>query len=219
MNKLLFAIVLATLAVPTTFAGLYDQPYAIVESGDASELRKEARLAISKVNGRSLSQLPRGRKRPDPSRPASTTSRCTSSARATSAAHLWTSDGPPSVHALSHRCELRGQDGGRLETDRLFRVESANASGNSRSETQRALGSSAGVSLSLVVGVLQLRLGRRYFALHSGDARFVLRRQAAASAGKPRLSPGSGSRPSSSFRFATARSRSKVAICPAALRS
>ena len=53
MNKLLFATVLATLAVPATFAGMYDQPYAIVESGDASEMRKEARLAIGKVDGKS----------------------------------------------------------------------------------------------------------------------------------------------------------------------
>ena len=53
MNKLLFATALATLAVPVTSAGMYDQPYAIVESGDASEVRKEARLAISKVDGKS----------------------------------------------------------------------------------------------------------------------------------------------------------------------
>ena len=53
MNKLLCATVLATLAIPAALAGMYDQPYAIVESGDASELRKEARLAISKVDGRS----------------------------------------------------------------------------------------------------------------------------------------------------------------------
>ena len=53
MNKLLFATVLATLAVPAALAGPYDQPYAIVESGDASEVRKEARLAISKVDGKS----------------------------------------------------------------------------------------------------------------------------------------------------------------------
>ena len=53
MNKLLFATVLATLTVPATFAGMYDQPYAIVESGDASDTRKEARLAISKVDGQS----------------------------------------------------------------------------------------------------------------------------------------------------------------------
>jgi hypothetical protein len=53
VNKLLFATVLATVAVPATFAGMYDQPYAIVESGDASEMRKEARVAIGKVDGKS----------------------------------------------------------------------------------------------------------------------------------------------------------------------
>jgi hypothetical protein len=53
MNKRLFAVTLATLAVPATFAGMYDQPYALVESGNASEVRKEARVAISKVDGQS----------------------------------------------------------------------------------------------------------------------------------------------------------------------
>ena len=53
VNKLLLAIVLANLAVPAAFAGMYDQPYAIVESGDASDIRKEARVAINKVDGQS----------------------------------------------------------------------------------------------------------------------------------------------------------------------
>ena len=51
-RKLLLAVVLASLA-PASLAGPYDQPYAIVESGDASEIRKEARIAISKVDDRS----------------------------------------------------------------------------------------------------------------------------------------------------------------------
>ncbi len=51
--KLLFAVVLANLSMPAALAGMYDQPYAIVESGDASELRKEARVAISQVDGQS----------------------------------------------------------------------------------------------------------------------------------------------------------------------
>jgi hypothetical protein len=34
-------------------AGLYDQPYALVERGDASETRNEARVAVTKVDGRS----------------------------------------------------------------------------------------------------------------------------------------------------------------------
>jgi hypothetical protein len=53
VNKILFAAALATLEVPVAFAGMYDHPYAIVESGDASEVRNEARLAISKVDGKS----------------------------------------------------------------------------------------------------------------------------------------------------------------------
>jgi hypothetical protein len=52
VNKLLLATVLATLPV-AALAGMYDQPYALVESGDASDLRKEARVAISKVDGQS----------------------------------------------------------------------------------------------------------------------------------------------------------------------
>ena len=42
MNKLLLGAVLAALALPA-FAGMYDQPYAIVESGDASELAQRRR--------------------------------------------------------------------------------------------------------------------------------------------------------------------------------
>jgi hypothetical protein len=55
MNKRPFAAILVTLAVPAAFAGMYDQPYAIVESGGASDVRKEARLSISKVDGRTTS--------------------------------------------------------------------------------------------------------------------------------------------------------------------
>ncbi len=53
MHKLFLAALLANLAIPAAFAGMYDQPYAIVESGNASEVRNEARLAISKVDGQS----------------------------------------------------------------------------------------------------------------------------------------------------------------------
>ena len=49
MHKLL--ILAATLAATTAFAGMYDQPYALVERGAASETRKEATLAITKVDG------------------------------------------------------------------------------------------------------------------------------------------------------------------------
>lgn len=50
--KLFVATVLLAWAVSAS-AGMYDQPYAIVESGDASDVRKEARVAISKVDGKS----------------------------------------------------------------------------------------------------------------------------------------------------------------------
>ena len=48
-TKLLGALgaCLATAA----FAGPYDQPYAIVESGSKSDVRKEATVAISKIDG------------------------------------------------------------------------------------------------------------------------------------------------------------------------
>ena len=38
---------------PTALAGMYDQPWARVQSGDRSQVRKEERLAISKVDGKS----------------------------------------------------------------------------------------------------------------------------------------------------------------------
>jgi hypothetical protein len=62
MRRLLALSLLAPAAV---LAGLYDQPYALVESGDRSEVRKEARVAISKVDGRST----RDPRRSDPIAP------------------------------------------------------------------------------------------------------------------------------------------------------
>jgi hypothetical protein len=53
---------LAAAAATGALAGLYDQPYAIVETGDASEVRKEAGLAVSKVDGEST----RNPRRSDP---------------------------------------------------------------------------------------------------------------------------------------------------------
>jgi hypothetical protein len=52
LRKLLLAVLLASIAIPAAFAGMYDQPYAVVESGSASELRKEARVAITQVDGK-----------------------------------------------------------------------------------------------------------------------------------------------------------------------
>jgi hypothetical protein len=52
VNKAFVASLLAILAaVPCARAGMYDQPYAIIESRNASEVRNEARLAINKVDG------------------------------------------------------------------------------------------------------------------------------------------------------------------------
>lgn len=53
--------VAATLAV----AGPYDQPWAMVEPGANSEVRKESRLAITKVDGEST----RNPRKPDPIAP------------------------------------------------------------------------------------------------------------------------------------------------------
>lgn len=46
-------IILTSLVATAAQAGMYDQPYAIVEMGGASEARKEARLAITSVDGAS----------------------------------------------------------------------------------------------------------------------------------------------------------------------
>lgn len=54
MNKRHFIALLAALAMPAAFAGMYDQPYALVESGAQSDTRKEHGLAITKVDGQSL---------------------------------------------------------------------------------------------------------------------------------------------------------------------
>lgn len=48
-----FLLAPAFLVATAAFAGLYDQPYALIESGDASETRKEARVAVTKVDGKS----------------------------------------------------------------------------------------------------------------------------------------------------------------------
>ncbi len=60
MYKLL--LVPAALAATAAFAGMYDQPYSIVETGDKSDVKKEARLAMIKVDGKS----PRSSRKTDP---------------------------------------------------------------------------------------------------------------------------------------------------------
>jgi hypothetical protein len=47
------SIFVAALAATPAFAGMYDQPYAIVEAGAPSDVRKEATPAITKVDGKS----------------------------------------------------------------------------------------------------------------------------------------------------------------------
>lgn len=48
-----FLLAPAFLVATAAFAGPYDQPYALVETGDASEPRNEARVAVTKVDGKS----------------------------------------------------------------------------------------------------------------------------------------------------------------------
>jgi hypothetical protein len=67
--KARFLLTLPLFAALSATAGPYDQPYAIVESGDASQTRKEARLAISKVDGKN----PRNPRRSDPIEPGKRT--------------------------------------------------------------------------------------------------------------------------------------------------
>ena len=59
------AIFLACLASGASAAGMYDQPWAIVERGDTSDVRKESRLGLSKIDGRS----PRDPRRSEPLEP------------------------------------------------------------------------------------------------------------------------------------------------------
>jgi hypothetical protein len=54
MKPTLLCLVAAALAATAALAGPYDQPWAIVESGDTSATRNESRLAVTKVDGESL---------------------------------------------------------------------------------------------------------------------------------------------------------------------
>ena len=51
--KRTLATIAAALAAGATFAGEYDKPYALVESGDSSEIRNESRVAITRIDGKS----------------------------------------------------------------------------------------------------------------------------------------------------------------------
>jgi len=50
-SRVLFAV--AALAVQPALAGPYDQPWAVVEAGSKSDVRKEAPVAITKIDGAS----------------------------------------------------------------------------------------------------------------------------------------------------------------------
>lgn len=63
MYKLL--IVPAALVATAALAGMYDQPYALVERGASSEARKEVSLAIASVDGERI----RDPRRTDPIAP------------------------------------------------------------------------------------------------------------------------------------------------------
>jgi hypothetical protein len=64
MKRLFFAALALCLA-GLAQAGMYDKPYAIAESGDNSETRKESRVAITKVDGKST----RNARKTDPIEP------------------------------------------------------------------------------------------------------------------------------------------------------
>lgn len=65
MKKILVAAAFAAAASLPASAGPYDQAWSTVESGDNSEVRKESRVAISKVDGES----PKNPRKGDPLTP------------------------------------------------------------------------------------------------------------------------------------------------------
>lgn len=62
MRQPLAATLLVVAASAAFAAGMYDAPYAIVERGDNSDVRKEAQLGIVKIDGQST----RNPRRTDP---------------------------------------------------------------------------------------------------------------------------------------------------------
>lgn len=65
MRHPIVATLLALATSTAIAAGMYDKPYAIVERGDNSEVRKEAQVGIVKVDGHST----RNPRRTDPIAP------------------------------------------------------------------------------------------------------------------------------------------------------
>ncbi len=68
----------STFASASARAGMYDKPYAIVEAGDRSDIRKEARASVSMIDGKTT----RNPRKSDPVEPGKHVVRVTfSSAR------------------------------------------------------------------------------------------------------------------------------------------
>jgi hypothetical protein len=66
MKPKLIVLAAGVLLVPQlVLAGPYDQPYGVIESGDASQTRNHATVAISRIDG----QTTRNPRRPDPVAP------------------------------------------------------------------------------------------------------------------------------------------------------
>jgi hypothetical protein len=65
MQRSLLFTLLAALAPFPALAGMYDQPYALFESGAKSQTRKEATVGISRIDGKS----PRNPRKSDPVEP------------------------------------------------------------------------------------------------------------------------------------------------------
>jgi hypothetical protein len=84
MKRIVSLFVLSIVLLPA-HAGMYDQPYGVVEVGDASAMRKEARLALSRIDGKSV----RSPRKSDPIPPGKHTIRVSfSSARGLTSENL-----------------------------------------------------------------------------------------------------------------------------------
>jgi hypothetical protein len=86
-------IACAALAASAAAAGPYDQPYALVEAADRSDVRKEFSPAITQIDGKST----RNPRRPDPV--------------------------PPGKHAITVRFETARVAQSPAETSRVLEIE------------------------------------------------------------------------------------------------
>lgn len=66
MNRISSLLPLVVVVVGSAaWAGPYDEPYGLIESGDRSQTRKQETVAISRIDG----QSPRSPRKPDPVAP------------------------------------------------------------------------------------------------------------------------------------------------------